>query len=90
MDKTKTASPVFFGCFHPTRFILAGNNGMYESSEEFEIRRDPTIDYGVSCPWAYEKITICLGLKSRCVSANRPEKNRVGRSDFFFLQIFIK
>ena len=31
-------------------FILAGNNGMHESSEEFEIRRDPTTDCGVSCP----------------------------------------
>ena len=28
---------------------------MHESSEEFEIRPDPTTDYGVSCPLASEK-----------------------------------
>ena len=31
-------------------FILAGNDDMYESSEEFEFLPDPTIDCGVSCP----------------------------------------
>ena len=36
-------------------FILAGNEDMHESLDEFEIRQDPTTDYGVSCPWASEK-----------------------------------
>ena len=29
---------------------------MHESLDEFEIWPDSTIDYGVSCPSAYEKI----------------------------------
>ena len=36
-------------------FILAGNEDMHESLDEFEFRQDPTTDYGVSCPWASEK-----------------------------------
>ena len=36
--------------FYPILFILAGNDDMHESSEEFEIRPDPTTDCGVSCP----------------------------------------
>ena len=36
--------------FHPIIFILAGNNDIRERLEEFEIRRDSTIDCGVSCP----------------------------------------
>ena len=41
---------LFLGCFYPLVFILAGNNDMHESSEEFEIRQDPATDCGVSCP----------------------------------------
>ena len=40
--------------------ILAGNDDMHESSDEFEIRPDPTTDCGVSCPLASEKIPIDL------------------------------
>ena len=36
-------------------FILAGNDNMHESLDEFEFRQDPTTDYGVSCSWASEK-----------------------------------
>ena len=40
---------VFF--FNPILSILAGNyENVHESSEEFEIRPDPTTDCGVSCP----------------------------------------
>ena len=46
----KTVSPLFLGCFHWILFMLAGNNGMYESSEELEILCDLTTDCGVSCP----------------------------------------
>ena len=46
----KTVLPLFFGCFYPILFILAGNDDMHESSEEFEIQPDPTTDCGVSCP----------------------------------------
>ena len=46
----KTVLSLFSAVFHPILFILAGNNGIHESSEEFEIRRDSTIDCGVSCP----------------------------------------
>ena len=31
-------------------FILAGNNDIRKCLNEFEIRRDPTMDYGLGCP----------------------------------------
>ena len=34
----------FLAVFYPILFILAGNNDMHESLEEFEIRPDPTTD----------------------------------------------
>ena len=43
----KTVLPLFLGCFYRILFILAGNDDMHESSEEFEIRPDPTTDCGV-------------------------------------------
>ena len=47
----KMVSPRFFSAvFHPFLFILAGNDGMHESSEEFEFRPHWTTDCGVSCP----------------------------------------
>ena len=55
-----TVLPLFLGCFYPILFILAGNDDMHESSEEFKIRPDPTTDCGVSCPLASEKIPIDL------------------------------
>ena len=38
-----------------TFLILAGNDDMHEILDEFEIWPDSTMDYGVSCPSAYEK-----------------------------------
>ena len=38
------------GCPLGYLFILAGNDDMHESLDEFEIRPDSTTDYGVSCP----------------------------------------
>ena len=35
---------------YPILFILAGNDDMHESLEDFEIRRDQTTDCRVSCP----------------------------------------
>ena len=46
----KTASSSFLKCFDRILFILAGNNDMHESLDEFEIWPDSTTDYGVSCP----------------------------------------
>ena len=46
----KTVLPLFLGCVYPILFVLAGNDNMHESSEEFEIRPDPITDCGVSCP----------------------------------------
>ena len=46
----KTVSPLFLGCFSSDPFILAGNDDMHESSDEFEFRPDWTRDCGVSCP----------------------------------------
>ena len=36
--------------FHPFLLILAGNDDMHESSDEFEFRPDWTTNCGVSCP----------------------------------------
>ena len=36
--------------FHPFLFILAGNNDVHESSDEFKYRPDWTTDCGVCCP----------------------------------------
>ena len=46
----KTVLPLFLSCFLSDSFILAGNDDMHESSEEFETRPDLTTDCGVSCP----------------------------------------
>ena len=46
----KTASSRFFERFDRNHFILAGNDDIHKSLNEFEIRRDPTMDYGVGCP----------------------------------------
>ena len=44
----------------PIFFKLAGNKDMHNIVNEFEFRPDLTTDYGVSCPWASEKIPIDL------------------------------
>ena len=36
-------------------FILAGNDGIHKSLDEFEIRSDPIRDHRVSCSWASKK-----------------------------------
>ena len=40
----------FSAVFNLILFILAGNDDMHESLEEFDIRPDPTTDCRVSCP----------------------------------------
>ena len=40
----KTVLPLFSAVFHPILFILAGNDDMHGSLEEFEIQPDPTTD----------------------------------------------
>ena len=46
----KTVLPLFLGCFYLILFILAGNDDMHESWEEFDFLPDWTTDCGVSCP----------------------------------------
>ena len=46
----KTVPSHFLKNFERIHFILAGNNDIEKSLNEFEIRRDPTMDYGVGCP----------------------------------------
>ena len=46
----KTVSPLFSAVFHSFLSILAGNNDMYERSNEFKFLPDWTTDWGVSCP----------------------------------------
>ena len=41
---------VFSNVFDLIHFILSGNDDIHKSLNEFEIRRDPTMDYGVGCP----------------------------------------
>ena len=41
---------VFSNIFDRFRFILAGNDDIHKSLNEFLIRRDLTMDYGVGCP----------------------------------------
>ena len=58
----KTVLPLFSAVFHLILFILAGNDDMHGSSEEFEIQPDRTTDCGVSCP----KIPIDLKWEKWC------------------------
>ena len=46
----KTGHHIFSNAFDQILFILAGNNDMHESLDEFEIWPDSTTDYRVSCP----------------------------------------
>ena len=46
----KRRQDIFSGIFHRILFILAGSADTHKSLDEFEIRRDQTTDYGVSCP----------------------------------------
>ena len=45
-----TVLPLFSAVNHLIFFILAGNDDMHGSSEEFEIQQDWTTDCGVSFP----------------------------------------
>ena len=40
----------FSAVFHPFPFIIAGNDDMHESWDEFEFQPDWTTDCGVRCP----------------------------------------
>ena len=40
----------FSAVFHPFLFIIAGNDDMHESLDEFVFQPDWTTDCGVSCP----------------------------------------
>ena len=51
---------VFSTGFDQNLFILAGNNVIDESLDEFKIWQDSTTDYGFSCPLVYEKNPIDL------------------------------
>ena len=51
----KTASSYSRMFLIGTFLILAGNDDMAESLDEFVIWPDSTMDYGVSCPGAYKK-----------------------------------
>ena len=52
----KTVSSHFLERFDRNHFILAGNDDIHKSLNELEIWRDVTMDYGVGCPCASEKI----------------------------------
>ena len=45
-----TVSPLFSAVFHLFLFILAGNDDMHKSSDEFEFRPKWITNCGVSCP----------------------------------------
>ena len=44
----------------PILFKLEDNEDMHNILDELKFRPDLTTDYGVSCPWASEKIPIDL------------------------------
>ena len=46
----KRCHHIFSNVFDWIHFILAGNDNIHKSLNEFEIWRDPTMDYGVRCP----------------------------------------
>ena len=46
----KTVLYIFSKVFDRIHFILAGNDDIHKSLNEFEIWRDPTMDCGVGCP----------------------------------------
>ena len=46
----KKSCHFFSAVFHPILFVLAGNDDMHGSSEEFEIQPNLTTNCGVSCP----------------------------------------
>ena len=41
---------IFSKVFDRIHFILAGNDDIHKSLNEYEIWRDPTMDCGVGCP----------------------------------------
>ena len=41
---------IFSHVFDRIHFILAGNDEIHKNLNQFEIRRDRTMDYGVGCP----------------------------------------
>ena len=46
----KRCHHIFSNVFDQIHFILAGNDDIHKSLNEFEIRQDWTMDYGVGCP----------------------------------------
>ena len=45
LQSEKRRHHIFSNVFDRIHFILAGNHDIHKSLNEFEIRRDPTIDY---------------------------------------------
>ena len=46
----KTVSSHFSNVYDQIPSILAGNDDIHKRLNESEIRRDPTVEYGVGCP----------------------------------------
>ena len=46
----KRCHHIFSNVFDRIHFILAGNDDIHKSLYEFELRRDPNMDYGVGHP----------------------------------------
>ena len=49
-DRVSVGHHVFLNVFDRLHFILAGNDDIHKSLNEYEIWRDRTMDYGVGCP----------------------------------------
>ena len=65
-ERLKNRRQHFFSvAIDPILFKLADNEDMHNILDEFEFWPDRTIDYGVSCPWASEKIPIDLKWEKR-------------------------
>ena len=61
LERLKNRRHHFFSIVvDPILSKLAANEDMHNILDEFEFRPDLTTEYGVSCPWALEKIPIDL------------------------------
>ena len=63
-DGKNSVSTFFSAVFHPSIFILTGNDDMHESSDEFEFRPDRTKGCGVTTLEKCQKLVFAQYLEN--------------------------
>ena len=68
--------------------FFADNKTSHKSLDEFEFRQDSITDFGLSCPWASEKLknnvvttlahSFMIGSSSFLQATSKPIKSRIG------------